>query len=68
MTKQEKSIKILVKNGFKVVHSHYELCNPDVVIYHLSKKRKTGSDHATIEGDGNVNGQSIEDFLLTIGL
>lgn len=66
MTNQEIAIEKLKKKGFKIVHSHYELCNPDAVIYHLSKRRKTGSDHATVDGEGMVNGESIDDFILTL--
>lgn len=67
MTNQDIAIQKLEKKGFKVVHSHYEFPESDTIIYHLSKKGRTGSYHASVDGEGYVNGENVDDFLSILG-
>lgn len=63
---QQIAIRELEKRKFKIVHSHFEFPESDITIYHLSKRTKTGAIHATVDGEGMVNGESINDFILTL--
>lgn len=67
MNTQEIAIQKLEKKGFKVVHSHYEFDGSDVEIYHLTKKHRTGNFHASVEGNGDVNGMNVDEFLSSLG-
>lgn len=62
---QEQAITKLEKLGFKVTHTFASFPDSEESVC-LTKRSKGSSLHALVESNGEVNGQSLSDYLQNI--
>jgi len=63
---QEQAITKLEKLGFKVTHTFASFPDSEEESVCLTKRSKGSSLHALVESNGEVNGQSLSDYLQNI--